>query len=86
MQLVNFESFRDLVTMLQTGYPERKGIALAEQTNVELRAAARAVAKAEVGASSRQAGPQAAPPSQPGKPDPCSLRSLGCSCKSSSWS
>ena len=63
---MNFESFRDLVTLLQTGHPERKGIALAEQTNVELRALARTTAKAEVGGNSRQQG---APPasSQPGE-------------------
>jgi hypothetical protein len=61
LQLVTFEAFRDLVKLLQLGFPEETGIMLAEDENIELRASAKSTA---VGQLNLQAGQAAGP--QPG--------------------
>jgi len=55
-QMVTFEAFRDLVKLLQLGVGDEAGIALAEEENVEARAAAQSAAAAEA-ASGAPVGP-----------------------------
>ena len=49
MQLVAFESYRDLVKLLQLGLDDAAGIKAAELENVELRANARTAAASAAG-------------------------------------
>ncbi len=64
MQLVRFEAFRDLVKLLQLGVAEEAGILLAEDENLD----ARAAAKANAAAQAAQTGAQAAGLKQPAVP------------------
>ena len=61
-QLVRFEAFRDLVKLLQLGVAEEAGILLAEDENLDARAAAKSSAAAQAAVS----GGQAAGPKAPG--------------------
>jgi len=67
-QMVTFEAFRDLVKLLQLGVGDEAGIALAEEENVEARAAAQSAAAAEA-ASGAPVGPPM-PFSAPSGADP----------------
>lgn len=60
VQLLAFETYRDLVKLLQQNLTEEQGLIAAELRNIEERASARAAAAAAVG---MQAGQNAAPAS-----------------------
>ena len=60
MQLLAFETYRDLVKLLQQNLTEEQGLIAAELRNIEERASARAAAAAAVG---MQAGQNAMPAS-----------------------
>lgn len=60
MQLVKFEAYRDLIKLLQLGVAEEAGILLAEDENLDARAAAKSNAAAQAALTGGQAsGPKA---------------------------
>ena len=66
-QLVAFESYRDLVRLLQKGLEDAAGIRAAEEENIELRAQARTDAAAAAGVPVSNTRPA---PSFPAGPRP----------------
>lgn len=64
LQLLAFETYRDLVKLLQQNVSEEQGLIAAELRNIEERASARSAAAAAVGIQAGQAAgptPSAAP-------------------------
>ena len=60
VQLLAFESYRDLVRMLQQNLTEEQGLIAAELQNIEERASARSAAAAAIGlAAGQSSGPAA---------------------------
>ena len=55
MQMVRFEAYRDLVKLLQLGVAEEAGILLAEDENLDARAAAKSSAAAQAAGPKQQA-------------------------------
>lgn len=55
LQLLAFENYRDLVTLLQQNLTEEQGLIAAELRNIEERASARSAAAAAVGIQAGQA-------------------------------
>ena len=72
-QLVAFESYRDLVRLLQKGLEDAAGIQAAEEENIELRAQARTDAAAAAGVPVSNTRPA---PSFPAGPCPRTLPHL----------
>jgi len=64
-EMVAFESYRDLIALMQRRLSEEKGIAEAERQNVEFRAAARSAAAAAVGENEGKAGAVSQEPKVP---------------------